>query len=212
MKPARLIGGGVDGDGLALRIVEAVHRVDVHHPADADEHDDQQEGDHEQTHQDAGRHEAHAVPGIAEDKVILVGGIEGSLQLQGLEAQGVVHVVDGRRVEGEVAAREGERGGGIHTGGAEVAAVVGQVAHAKVAAIIKNVKGDWLGGITCGQLNGELGRGGGGVGDLDSGDGNRVAVVEQGGVEHLKLVADVPHGTKDLFLVSYRYKVKSTYQ
>jgi len=121
MKPASLIGGGVDGDGLALGIVEAVHRVDVHHPADADEHDDQQQGDHEQTHQDAGRHEAHAVPGIAEDKVILVGGIEGSLQLQGLEAQGVVHVVDGRRVEGEVAAREGERGGGVHAGGAEVA-------------------------------------------------------------------------------------------
>lgn len=146
MKADCLFSGGVDRDGLALGIVKAVHRVDVHHPADTDEHDDQQQSDDQKTHKNSGRHESNTVPRVAKGEFLLVGTVERSLQLQGLEAQRVVTVIDGSRLQSEVTAGVGERGGGIHNAGnAERFITILNIAQTKVSTATNNIKDEVLG-------------------------------------------------------------------
>lgn len=141
-----LLSGGVDRDGLALGIVKAVHRVNVHHPADTDEHDDQQQSDDQKTHKNSRRYESNTVPRVAKGEVILVRTIERSLQLQRLEAQPVVTTIGGSSLQSEVTAGVGERGRGVHNAGnAERFISILQIAQTKVSTAANNIKDEALG-------------------------------------------------------------------
>lgn len=161
-----LLGAGIDRDGLALGIIETIHGLDVHHPAHAQEDNHQQNDNDEQAHQNAGRYEAHTIPGIAECEIRRSFITEWRLQLKRGPRQRInlIFLIDGR-IPGGISAgiREAWRRG--HSRRTECIGAIGCIAHCIVALLsaIGNVKGDSIGSISC-QGNGELNAGG--VGDF----------------------------------------------
>lgn len=53
--------GRVYGDGLALRVIKAVHRLDVHYHGQAKRHDEHQDEGDKDARPDRGRHEANTI-------------------------------------------------------------------------------------------------------------------------------------------------------
>lgn len=79
---------GIDGDGLALGVIEAVHGLDVHHPGDSDAHDKQQNERDKESAPDSAAGESHAVKVRAEHHRLIRVAV-GHFQLQSSEHQPV---------------------------------------------------------------------------------------------------------------------------
>lgn len=147
---------GIDGDGLSLGVIEAVHGLDVQHPGHSQGHNGQQQDGDKESAPDSRTGEAHAVPGLGEGHLVRLsaGPVHVQLQLQPCEGQCVGGGV-GRHVCDLGGAREGEAvvGSDLCATG-EVHVVVCDGIHPPTSAVVDHVQGDLVGGRGDDQLGG----------------------------------------------------------